>query len=275
MKRRLGAGWVLLGLILFGSAGLAHSANLAITVEGWEATFTTKELLEHPDTRSITIPDDPLYERDIRYQALPLSRLLDDVPLPPDGEMEMVASDGFASLIPIRLLPGAAGEGAEAWIAVESPGDPWPALENNKGRTGPFYLVWLNPEQSAIRSEQWPYALAMIRLVAPAEERWPQIAVDPGLPADDPRREGQRLFVVQCLACHRLNGAGTATMGPDLNRPVSVTSYFTGQGLRKLIRDPASLRSWPEMRMPGFSQTALSDREVDRIIAYLKHMADR
>ena len=38
---------------------------------------------------------------------------------------------------------------------------------------------------------------------------------------------------------------------------------------------PASLRHWPNMQMPGFKLDALSDREIDLIIAYLQHMADR
>jgi cytochrome c1 len=46
-------------------------------------------------------------------------------------------------------------------------------------------------------------------------------------------------------------------------------------GLRALIRDPRSVRVWPEQRMPGFAEENLSDEELGLILAYLSHMADR
>ena len=53
------------------------------------------------------------------------------------------------------------------------------------------------------------------------------------------------------------------------------TEYFTDAGLRALIRDPRSVRAWPEQRMPSFAQEDLSDEELGLILAYLNHMADR
>jgi hypothetical protein len=70
--------------------------------------------------------------------------------------------------------------------------------------------------------------------------RWPALAVDPALPPTDPIRAGQALFVVQCLTCHKLNGAGAADVGPDLNLPRNPTEYLTPQGLHDLIRKPES-----------------------------------
>ena len=106
-------------------------------------------------------------------------------------------------------------------------------------------------------------------------KRWPELAVDAALPADSPIRAGQALFATQCMSCHKLNGAGGADVGPDLNKPANPTEYFKADALKKYIRDPASLRHWPNMQMPGFKLDALSDREIDLIIAYLQHMADR
>ncbi|VXC66123.1 Cytochrome c, mono-and diheme variants (fragment) [Pseudomonas sp. 8Z] len=56
------------------------------------------------------------------------------------------------------------------------------------------------------------------------------------------------------MVCHRLNGAGDAELGPDLNIPHSPTEYFGGDFLRQYIRAPQSLRRWPQARMPGFSE---------------------
>lgn len=72
-----------------------------------------------------------------------------------------------------------------------------------------------------------------------------------------------------CLACHRLDGGGAATMGPDLGHPMRPTQYFTGPGLRALIRDPKSVRTWPEQRMPSFDVETLSDADLEAVVAFL------
>ena len=50
---------------------------------------------------------------------------------------------------------------------------------------------------------------------------------------------------------------------------------MTRSGLVAQIRDPKSLRHWPDQKMPGFSEAALPDKEVDALIAYLRHMTHR
>jgi mono/diheme cytochrome c family protein len=77
------------------------------------------------------------------------------------------------------------------------------------------------------------------------------------------------------MPCHKLSGAGATTVGPDLNRPMNPTEYMTPTGLHALIRDPKSVRIWPEQRMPGFRPSSMSDAEIEGVIAYLKHMAGR
>ncbi|MNP11251.1 hypothetical protein D3C76_1034280 [compost metagenome] len=64
-------------------------------------------------------------------------------------------------------------------------------------------------------------------------------------------------------------------MGPDLNIPFSPTEYLSGDFLRRYIRDPQSLRQWPQAKMPGFDQAVLPDAELDKLVAYLRHMAGR
>jgi mono/diheme cytochrome c family protein len=81
------------------------------------------------------------------------------------------------------------------------------------------------------------------------------------------------VFVAQCLACHTLNGGGAATIGPDLNQPMSPVDYFQPAALRRLIRDPASVRHWPGRSMPAFGPQQLDERALDDLIAYLRHMA--
>ena len=48
-----------------------------------------------------------------------------------------------------------------------------------------------------------------------------------------------------------------------------------GDFLRQYIRDPQSLRRWPQGRMPGFSEQVLPPAELQHLITYLRHMAQR
>jgi mono/diheme cytochrome c family protein len=85
--------------------------------------------------------------------------------------------------------------------------------------------------------------------------------------------KGFHLFVQNCFACHTLNKNGTSHMGPDLNLPMNPTEYLKRSALKKLIRNPQNVRHWPQGKMLGFDKNELSDREIDLIIQYLKHMS--
>jgi mono/diheme cytochrome c family protein len=166
--------------------------------------------------------------------------------------------------------------------ARQSPGsrsrwltNPGPHVPEKDASAGPFYIVWTGAEVGSIRSEQWPFQMAKLVSQPSPAACWPALAVDPGLPPTDPIRAGQALFVVQCLTCHKLNGAGAADVGPDLNLPQNPTEYLTPQGLHDLIRNPKAVRTWPAQAMQPFPPDYLSDREIGLVIAYLKHMAGR
>jgi cytochrome c1 len=73
--------------------------------------------------------------------------------------------------------------------------------------------------------------------------------------------------------CHTLNGQGTSQLGPDLNIPFNPTEYLGEKYLRQLIRNPQSLRRWPQSKMAGFSSKDLPDGELDQIVAYLRSMS--
>jgi mono/diheme cytochrome c family protein len=268
---------VLLGALL--AAGLAIAAPdetvLTVDIGGSTRKFTREELLKHPSAVEIDVPRDATYKRAMHYRAVPLERLLAGLDLPRDQVLEAIATDGFVGMLPADLVLHPARGAAQAYLAIEPPDAPWPALSAKEASAGPLYIVWLKPEASSIRSEQWPYRVAALRGVDSPAKRWPALAVDAKLPAGAPARAGQTLFVTQCLACHKLNGAGSADLGPDLNLPENPTQYFTAAALKRYIRDPSSLRHWPAMQMKGFDQEALSDREIDLVIAYLRHMAGR
>jgi mono/diheme cytochrome c family protein len=237
--------------------------------------FDAATLLARPDIRDITVPNDVAYRRDMKFRAVPLLALLDGLPLEGADTLETRATDGFVSQLPLSLILKAKSGGSVPWVAIEDPAAPWPKLPGKSDTAGPFYLVWLNPDRSHIRQEQWPYALAALTEVEAPARRWPQIAVDPDLGPNATARHGQEVYVVQCLPCHRMRGGGEGDMGPDLALPRGPTEYMTRAGLIAQIRDPKSLRTWPDQKMPGFNEAALSATDVDALIAYLRHMAHR
>ncbi|WP_166359164.1 cytochrome c [Pseudomonas akapageensis] len=261
--------WIALLPTLLSAPLLA--AQLTIDLGSTHKTWQTEALLKHPQTQTITIESDVSYKKLMHYRAVPVSALLEGVSA--QDHLQAVATDGFAAEMP--AAPLLSNGPARAWLAVEDPAHPWPALGKGKASAGPFYLVWTNPQAGHISPEQWPYNVASIRRLAPVAERFPAMRPDSQLAADDPVNLGFALFQKNCMACHRLNGAGDAQMGPDLNIPYNPTEYFGGEFLRRYIRDPQSLRQWPQAKMPGFDQVVLPDAELDKLIGYLQHMAGR
>ncbi len=259
---------VLLVLIL---AYPASAAQLSIELDNSHKTWQTAELLTHADAQTVQVIDDVSYKRNMTYRAVPLAALLPG--LVRHNHLQAVALDGFAA--ELAAAPLLSQSGARAWLAVEDPEHPWPPLSKGKHSAGPFYLVWTHPQASGISPEQWPFQLASIKQMKTVAERFPALLPDPALTADDPVNLGFALFQKNCLACHRLNGAGDAQMGPDLNIPFNPTEYLGSDFLKRYIRDPQSLRHWPQAKMPAFAPSVLPDADLDLLVGYLKHMATR
>ena len=252
----------------------AGAGELTVDLGGRVETFTTGQLLARPDAATIEVDQDVVYGRSMTYRAVPLRSLLQGMRLGADEDVEVAASDGFVTALPAALVLPTAGGGSVPMLAIEPPEAPWPSPGQGM-TTGPFYLVWLDPAASGVRSEQWPFAVAAIRPVPSAAIRWPEIAVGGEVPTGSPVRTGQGLVVTQCMACHPVNGAGAARIGPDLNLPLSPTEYFQPAALKAFLRDPASVRRWPEMRMQGLDANAMTDADLDAVVAYLAYMAGR
>lgn len=258
--------WLLALLVL---ATGAQAAELRLELGAASRSWSSAELLAHPQAQQLEIAADVAYRRSMNYRAIPLAALLDGVQ--PGDHLQAVALDGFAAELP--AAPLLARSGARAWLAVEDPARPWPPLAPGKPSAGPFYLVWQDPAASHIGPEQWPFQVAAIRRLAPLAERFPQLL--PATSADAAVQAGFAQFQKHCLACHRLNGAGDSQFGPDLNVPYNPTEYLAGDFLSRYIRAPQNLRRWPQGRMPGFAEAVLSDAELAQLLAYLRHMAGR
>ncbi|SUD32739.1 putative cytochrome C-like protein [Pseudomonas fluorescens] len=272
--RHCHTGFVLKHLIVLLMLALtypASAAELIIELDHSRTAWQTADLLKHPAAQTVQIVDDVSYKRDMTYRAVPLAALLPG--LAAQSHVQAVALDGFAA--ELAAAPLLAQSGAQAWLAVEDPAHPWPPLANGKPSAGPFYLVWTQPQASRISPEQWPFQLASLQQLKTVAERFPALLPDPALAADDPVNQGFALFQQNCLACHRLNGAGDAQLGPDLNVPYNPTEYFGSDFLKRYIRDPQSLRHWPQAKMPAFTASVLPDTDLELLVGYLKHMATR
>ncbi|MFC5435526.1 c-type cytochrome [Rhodanobacter umsongensis] len=250
---------------------LVHAAELKIDVGHGATIYTTAALLQRPDVRTITVPNDVAFHRTMQYRAVPLAALLDR--LDSRDHLQFVASDGFAAEMPAALVLDR--RGGEAWLAIEDPAAPWPGLSQHRGSAGPFYIVWTQPRGVPVNPEQWPYQLAAIHRLDDVAARFPAILPDPSQPAGSAVQLGFTVFQRTCFACHTLNGEGDAKLGPDLNLPHNPTEYLRTDLLRAFIRDPQSLHRWPQAKMQGFDTQALSDADLDAVLAYLRHMAQR
>lgn len=264
--------YALLLTVAMATTAVAFAAEPSLEL-GLGATaqhLTRQELLANPALQTIDVPADVAYHRSMRYRALPLTALMRDVPQ--DGSLQFTATDGFVANIPVALLSGP----GQAWLAIETEDAAWPPLKAGGPSAGPFYLVWLTPEKSAVSPEQWPYQIGKIALAAPLTSRYPQIlpktAMTMAATANAEQR-GLHVYLANCASCHPINGGGDAAIGPDLNRPYSPTEYFQEPYLRKLIRNPASVRNWEKRLMPGFSADVLKDAQLDDLLTYLRQMA--
>ena len=110
----------------------AQAAELELDIGPASRSWQSAELLAHPQARQIEIAEDVSYKRAMHYRAVPLAVLLSGVQ--PGDHLQAVALDGFAAELPAALL--LAQSGAQAWLAIEGPTQPWPALAAGKPSAG-------------------------------------------------------------------------------------------------------------------------------------------
>ncbi|WP_139374184.1 cytochrome c [Enhydrobacter aerosaccus] len=253
----------------------AQAQTLTLADRQASKTFALQVLLADPAVRQVTIAEDPVYHRSMTYRAIPMADFLKGLTIGDDDYVQARAVDNFSVSIPARLLKGGAGSDARAYLAIDDPASPWPPLPGKAdGKSaGPFSIVWQIGGKADVSSEYWAYQLVALTVTDSPFKRWPGLAVADSVPAADPIRRGLDRFVVVCMACHRFGGAGEADQGPDLAVPMNPVDYFKPEALRKLLRDPASVRTWPEQKMPAFGPDTLPDDDIDAIVAWLAYKA--
>ncbi len=263
--------WALMAFVLVSLDVLAAEASLEISTGKEQLSFSPPALLSRPDLQTISITDSEYKQRFTKFKAIPIANLLNASTMPEFAVVQFNSSDGFSANLEKARLFSADPKASKAFLAIEDPNNPWPKLAGKETSAGPFYLVWVNPRASRIGPEEWPYGIVSIRILSDAHNVFPNIF--PTADATPNVQNGFRSFRKNCFACHKMNGNGTASIGPDLNLPRNPTEYFEPKALTALIRNPASLRIWPGMVMRGFPQAVIEDAELADLISYLGYMS--
>jgi mono/diheme cytochrome c family protein len=240
-------------------------------------TYSVQDLLADPESAEVTIARDPVYRQSMTYRAVPVSALLKQFQMNAGDYVQVRTIDDFSVSIPAGLLVPAQTTPTEAFLAIETSGRPWPPIPGKPRpvSAGPFYIVWQTAGDVKLSSEYWAYMVASMTITDSPYKRWPGLGVADSVPASDPVRRGLDRFVAVCMACHRFNGDGEAGLGPDLGNPMNPVDYFQPAALRKYLRDPSSLRAWPDQKMPAFDEASLDDADIDAIVAWLTYKARR
>ncbi|HLZ97990.1 MAG TPA: cytochrome c [Steroidobacteraceae bacterium] len=249
----------------------AQQAGLTIVADSQRLAFSQSQLLSRRDVRTISVGDSVYRQRFTRFKAIPMANLFSGLTLPDFAVVQCNGSDGFSAILQKARLLNPDPKASKAYLAIEDPKHPWPVLEGSATSAGPFYLVWTDPKASNIGREEWPFKVVSLVVLSDTRSVFPNI-----YPADDAApnvQNGFKSFLKNCFACHKMNGNGAGSLGPDLNLPMNPTEYLDETALAALIRRPASVRSWPGMVMGGFSEAAIPDAERSDLIAYLRYMS--
>lgn len=260
------------------SAAADAGPRLTISAAAHERSWTRAALLADPRLAPVRIDDDN-FKRRMTVSAIPMAVLFAGLSISPGATATLVASDGYISHMPMALLIARRPDAPRAYLAVENPAAPWPPLEGHD--IGPFRLVWTLPTGAArgagtpINQSYWTYSIERIEAIASPAERFPAIRPAADAPAHGAVMRGFAVFERACFSCHSLNGAGDSHLGPDLNVPFNPVEYLGDARLARYIRNPQSLRWWPNARMPGIDRATVSDAQLRDLLAYLHHMAGR
>jgi mono/diheme cytochrome c family protein len=265
--------WILAAFALVSLNAFAAEAALEIVADKERLIFSQSQLLSRSDLQTISIIDSEYKQGFTRFKAIPIANLFKGLVIPELAVVQCNSTDGFSANLEKTRLFSTDPKASKAYLAIEDPRSPWPHLVGKTSSAGPFYLVWTDPEASAIGSEEWPYQIASFHILPDPHSVFPKIY--PAADAGANVQNGFKSFQKNCFACHRMNGNGAGSIGPDLNLPMNPTEYFEAKALAALIRDPAGVRTWPRRSMRGFSETAIPDAELSDLIAYLRYMSAR
>ncbi|MEO6951259.1 MAG: cytochrome c [Polyangia bacterium] len=231
------------------------------SLTGTEHTAQKRTLAERYGLSLVT-GFDPYYQRERRFFAVPMARVLTDAFPGVDlarANLVLRARDGYAvPMVGARLLDGT------AWLALadaEHVGS-WDVIGPRRADPAPFYLVWSGPDRADLERFPRPWALERI------EHTRFEVLYSHTVPTSGSReaQHGYELFRVACIACHAVNREG-GRIGPELNVPQSIVEYRPREQIRAYIRDPLTFRYGA---MPAHPE--LTEADLDALLAYFDDM---
>jgi mono/diheme cytochrome c family protein len=243
---------------------VADGARLGFGVGGKAvASFDLSELSGRLNARDLSLFD-PEYGKQKHYLGFALGDVL-RLGLGPDWAKDVQADvvfqalDGYRAVSPVSKVVEDGGFLVFRDLDFEG----WEPVGRMRANPAPFYLVWTGAEQTTQQGYPWPWQVASIEL-ARFDDRYPEVPPKGAAPGSA-AFQGFELFKHRCVRCHSINGQG-ATIGPDLNAPMSILSYRSIHMVKELIRHPSRYR---HTRMPDHSD--LSEDDLDDLIAYFWH----
>jgi len=246
------------------------SAVIEFRVEGRVLRSLSLRTLRESITPEVITNCDGYYQRDKRFRALPIERVLalglQGEPLGPLEARSFIlrALDGYTVPLPgARLLEG----GAYLAFADDEHPDFWETIGPRRSNPAPFYLVWKHRSQCNLETHPRPWQLAVIE-VARFEAAFPH-TVPTGEAESSAAYRGFATFARECIRCHAINREG-GRIGPELNVPRSIVEYRPIDQIRAYIRNPLTFRYGA---MPPHPH--LSEQDLDDLIAYFTAMRDR
>jgi mono/diheme cytochrome c family protein len=248
----------------------SDDARIEFRVEGRVVrSLTLRAMRAAIESESVTNYD-PYYEREKRFRALPIERVLElgfqGANLGPLGARPFVLRAGDGYTVPMqgsRLLEG----GAYLAYADEAHPERWEPIGPRRSDPAPFYLAWKLRTQCNLETHPRPWQLAVIE-VARFEAVFPHTEPT-GHAEGSPARRGYATFARECVRCHAVNREG-GRIGPELNVPQSIVEYRPVEQIRAYIRNPLTFRYGA---MPAHPH--LTDGDLDDLVAYFTAMRDR
>lgn len=248
-----------------------HAAELEFSLDGQPVKAIAIEALSQQVKPQTVEVKDPVYGRLIRYEALPLKAVLQEVfgaYWHQYDALGLRSQDGYTPIMPARVLEQHTG-----YIALKEAGQSgFPRVTLPNGETldpGPLYVVWENVHDVSAKNDpqlSWSWQLARVSLHRSATL---YARSTPAADGDADVTAGFTAFQTLCVKCHAINGEG-GRVGPELNAPTSVTAYRNDAWIRQFVRDPRSLN--PHSKMPAW-ESSRDPQQIAAILAYLHYMA--
>lgn len=245
---------------------------IAFLVCGLSSAFATEvalpENLKDLFHSEVVQVKEPHEKKVAKFRAVALEPVLDK--LDPQWRKQeiviLICSDGYKVPIPTREILKNKGRGQLAFERVYGPGEKSSGFTILKPEEGgrielkPYYLVWTQAQgEKEVPEDYWPYQTAKADATT-FEKAYPKALLQQNCVVGKP---GERIFMQQCITCHKVNDSG-GSRGPILLGQGGVVPGMTDEALKAQITDPTR-GGTVNTFMP-----ARSPEDAEKIVEYLR-----